>query len=204
VENAEQKKYGTVLKGLKEQSSLDQDHYPKTINHVMNVLSNRKFDEKYYEGHKKNHERKSKDDKKPKDGQDALPELPKEINFAQIEGSCNCCGQKGHRRPKCPEKDKDKKVWAINKTKEATFIQNAVSGNVDTQSVVSALQAINQEQHPFGWMACSIVMGQIEDTMKEWVLINTASKVNVFATKSSLETSRRLLRGKRMRDVGAS
>jgi hypothetical protein len=95
-----------------------------------------------------------------------LTKLPKEINFAQLEGTCYCCGKNGHRSPKCPEKDKDKKEWASNKTKEATFIQNAVSARMDTQSVVSAPQVINQEQHAFVWMACSIVMGQIEDTMK--------------------------------------
>jgi hypothetical protein len=71
-----------VLKGLTEQYSLNQDHYPKTINHATNVLSNHKVDEKYYEVCKKNQERKSKDDKKPKDGQEASTELPKEINFA--------------------------------------------------------------------------------------------------------------------------
>jgi hypothetical protein len=91
--------------------------------------------------------------------------------------------KEGASSPKCPEKDKDKKEWAINKTKEATFIQNAVSARGETQSVVSAPQAINQEQHPFGWVACSIVMGQIEDTMKEQVLIDTASTVNVFCNK---------------------
>jgi hypothetical protein len=32
-------------------------------------------------------------------------------------------------------------------------------------------------------MACSIVMGQIEDTMKEWVLIDTESTVNDFWNK---------------------
>jgi hypothetical protein len=54
---------------------------------------------------------------------------------------------------------------------------------VDPQSFVSAPPAINQEQHPFGWMACSIVMGQIKETIKEWVPIDTASTVNVFCNK---------------------
>jgi hypothetical protein len=50
---------------------------------------------------------------------------------------------------------------------------------------------INQEQHPFGWMACSIVMGKIENTMKEWVLINTASTVNVFCNKEFVRDIRK-------------
>jgi hypothetical protein len=57
VENADQNKYGSVLKGLTEQYSLDQDHYPKMINHATNVLSNHMFDEKHYEVRKKNQER---------------------------------------------------------------------------------------------------------------------------------------------------
>jgi hypothetical protein len=77
MENEDQNKYGSVLKGLTEQYSLNQDHYPKTINHATNVLSNHNFDEKYYEVRMKNQEHKNKDDKKTKGGQEALTELPK-------------------------------------------------------------------------------------------------------------------------------
>jgi hypothetical protein len=49
LENVDQNKYGTVLKGLMDQFLLDQDQYPKTINHATSVLSNHKFDEKYFE-----------------------------------------------------------------------------------------------------------------------------------------------------------
>jgi hypothetical protein len=45
MKNADQNKYGLVLKGLTEQYSLDQDYYLKTINHVTIGLSNHKFDE---------------------------------------------------------------------------------------------------------------------------------------------------------------
>jgi hypothetical protein len=46
LENANQNKYGLVIKGLMDQFLLDQNQYPKTINHAMNVLSNHKFDDK--------------------------------------------------------------------------------------------------------------------------------------------------------------
>jgi hypothetical protein len=150
LENADQNIYGTVLKGPMDQFSLDQDQYPKTINHATSVLSNHKFDEKYFELKKKNQERKNKEDKKLKEDQESPQDLPKEINFAQLEGACYCCGKKGHQSRKCPDIGKDKKEWAINKTLEAAFIQSAVSGRGDSQSVVSALPALNQEQHPFG------------------------------------------------------
>jgi hypothetical protein len=39
LENADQNKYGTVLKGLMDQFSLNQDQYPKTVNHATSVLS---------------------------------------------------------------------------------------------------------------------------------------------------------------------
>jgi hypothetical protein len=183
LENSDQNKHGSVIKGLMDQLSLDQDQYPKTINHAMNVLSNHKFDDKYYENRKKNQDRKNKEDKKVKEDGDLPSELLKEINFAQLEGAFYCCDKKGHRSPKCPEKLKDKKDWAINKTKEAAFIQSAVSARADGQSVASAPPATSQEQNPFGWMACSIALGQIDESMREWVLINTASTVNVFCNK---------------------
>jgi hypothetical protein len=53
-----------VLKGLMDQFLIDQDHYAKTINHATSILSNHKFDEKYFESKKKNKERKKKEDKK--------------------------------------------------------------------------------------------------------------------------------------------
>jgi hypothetical protein len=100
-------KYGSVIKGLMDQFCLDQDQYPKTINHATHVLSNHKFDEKFYENRNKNQDRKNKDEKKTKDDQEGS-NPPKEINFAQLEGACYCCGKKGHHSPKCPEKNKDK------------------------------------------------------------------------------------------------
>jgi hypothetical protein len=62
LENADQNKYWTVSKGLMDQFSLDQDQYPKTINHVTSVLSNHKFDEKYFEFKNKNQGWKNKED----------------------------------------------------------------------------------------------------------------------------------------------
>jgi hypothetical protein len=118
-----------------------------------------------------------------KEDQESPQDPPKEINFAQLQGACYCCSKKGHQSPKCPERGKDKKEWAINKTQEAAFIQSAVSGRGDSQSVVSAPPALNQEQHSFGWMAYSITLGQMEESMREWVLINTASTVNVFCNR---------------------
>jgi hypothetical protein len=50
-----------------------------------------------------------------------------------------------------------------------------VTARTHSQSVVSPPAAANQEQNPFGWMACSIALGQLNDSMRDWVLIDTAS-----------------------------
>jgi hypothetical protein len=121
-----------------------------SINHVVNGLSNHSFDPKYFENRKKTQEKEQKmrDDKKERDDENKAEEKPKEINFAQLEGMCYCCGKKGQRNPKCPDKNKPKKDWAINKTKEAVFIQTAVTRGGDLQSMVSAPPAISQEEPP--------------------------------------------------------
>jgi hypothetical protein len=96
-----------------------------------------------------------------------------------------------HHSPECPEKNKDKKDWAINKTREAAFIQSAVTARTDSHLVVLAPAASNQEQNPFGWMVCSTVLGQLNDSMRDWVLIDTASTVNVFCNKELVRNVRK-------------
>jgi hypothetical protein len=54
--------------------------------------------------------------------------------------------------------------------REAAFIQVAMARGGDVQSVVSA---------PL-WMACGIGFHQVQDEMREWVLLDTASTVSVF------------------------
>ena len=45
MENSDQAKYGSLLKGLNSQKSLGHDHYPRTISEANNVLSNHNYDE---------------------------------------------------------------------------------------------------------------------------------------------------------------
>ena len=45
LENSDQSKYGSLLKGLNSQKSLGHDQYPRTLNESNNVLSNHKLDE---------------------------------------------------------------------------------------------------------------------------------------------------------------
>jgi hypothetical protein len=89
LENTDQAKYGSLLKGLNSQKSLGHDQYPKLVSESNNVLSNHKFDVTV--SNKNKHQ--DRDRHKPKIKQeekedDASPIL----SFAQIEGKCYCCG----------------------------------------------------------------------------------------------------------------
>jgi hypothetical protein len=44
LENADQDKYGSLLKGLNSQKSLGHDQYPRMVTKANNVLSNHRFD----------------------------------------------------------------------------------------------------------------------------------------------------------------
>ena len=44
LQNADQSKYGSILRGLNTQQSLGNNQYPKTITEANNVLSNHRFD----------------------------------------------------------------------------------------------------------------------------------------------------------------
>jgi hypothetical protein len=54
LENSDQTKYGSILRGLTSQYSLNQDQYPETINHT---VSNHKFDPKLKKKHRETEEK---------------------------------------------------------------------------------------------------------------------------------------------------
>jgi hypothetical protein len=114
------------------------------------------------------------------------------LNFAQLEGSCYCCGKKGHRSPQCTQKDKvAKKDWAINKTAEATFIQSASQTQTDsTPTVATTPSPPTTSTPPFGWMSVAIQLQLITNEMKNWVLLDTGSTVHVFCNKQLVKNIR--------------
>ena len=98
VENADQKKCGTVLKNLNSQKSLGSDQHPKKLIEATNMLSNHCYDSsksrtnsQRSRGHNNNNNEKEQE-------ADEVPMLP----FHQMEGKCYCCGKAGHKSPKCP------------------------------------------------------------------------------------------------------
>eukprot|EP00957_Ditylum_brightwellii_P208487 15357692-Ditylum_brightwellii.AAC.1 len=80
LENSDQLKYGTILKGLNKQKSLGNDQYLKSITETNNVLSNHHFDNKE---HCQGKNRRS-------DGTESTPtedtDEPPTLSFTQMVG----------------------------------------------------------------------------------------------------------------------
>ena len=111
--NADEKKYGSIVKGLNSQIALKNDQFPKSMIEGNNVLSTHKFDlvknKTPYNRDNSNNSDKNND---KSDKNDTGPSL----TFVQLEGKCYCCGKAGHKSPNCFLKNKiPREEWAINK-----------------------------------------------------------------------------------------
>ena len=84
LENLDQHKYGSILKGLNEQKLLGNDQYPRSISEMINVLSNHRFDNKKRNINRKDSE-KEKEEIPPIEEEESLT-----WSFAQLEGKCYC------------------------------------------------------------------------------------------------------------------
>jgi hypothetical protein len=71
-----------------------------------------------------------------------------ELTFAQIEGKCYCCGEPGHLSPKCPQKARPISEWAMNNSKEATFLQNALGSGDDATVGVPTPSTSSRTEEP--------------------------------------------------------
>ena len=124
--NSDQRKYGSVIKGLHSQKALQNDQYPRSIIEANSVLSTHRFDF-VRQGSNNNHNdlnrtdsTSRKEDESTERNEDESPSL----SFAQLEGKCYCCGKPGHKSPDCYQKNKiPREEWAINKTQMANIVQ---------------------------------------------------------------------------------
>ena len=118
--NSDQRKYGSVIKGLHSQKALQNDQYPRSIIEANNVLSTHKFDFiKQGSNNSQNDSNRTENanKKEEKNKEDESPTL----SFAQLEGKCYCCGKPGHKSPDCYQKGKiPREEWAINESQMAT------------------------------------------------------------------------------------
>ena len=90
LENADQDKYGSILKDLKADKALGIDKYPRAVVEANNVLSAHQFDKPIKKQDKNNTNKQSSNSSKS-DSEEVLS-----LSFAQMEGRCYCCGKVGH------------------------------------------------------------------------------------------------------------
>ena len=123
--NADQGKYGSVIKGLNYQKYLNNDPFPKTMIDGNNVLSNHRFDNVKNNNNTRNQNNRDGKSNNDKNEQESvsLDESPS-LSFVQMEGKCYCCGKKGHKSPACNNRKKTpREEWAINKAQMAHIKQ---------------------------------------------------------------------------------
>ena len=101
IKGSDQTKYGSLLKGLNAQYSLETDQFPKTLVVATDALTNHRFDQKFYDNMKKNKDKVKTEEKTEKE-----EDKKQETSFSQGTLKCYCCGAKGHRSNKCDKKDK--------------------------------------------------------------------------------------------------
>ena len=102
--NADWRKYGSIKNELAASYTRGRDEYPKSLKSAIDYLDTHVTDSAYKE-YKKLQRKKEKDrggDTKSKS----------ETSFAQKTEAvtCYCCGDKTHKSPDCPLKDKVKKT----------------------------------------------------------------------------------------------
>jgi hypothetical protein len=157
LENADQDKYGTILKNLNSQKSLGNDQFPRTIVKTNNVLSNHKFNviKKKQENNNTHHQRANPHKNKEKD-KESTPLL-----FVQMEGRCYCCGRPEHKSPDCRNKDKTPRdEWAIHKAQqhaESSSDAASLSG-----STVSSKSKIGEPAIGWAGLHCSFTNSEHE------------------------------------------
>ena len=196
LENSDRMKYGSLIKGLLGQYTLGQDQYPKDIISATNIVSNHCFDETYNEARKKRREK----DKTSTTQDNNQPEQNFDLSFAQMEGRFYCCGKKGHKSPQCRDRDKPKSEWAINQTPELRNVQHVMSGTQTSQdddavSQVPSVQpstsppslqqsatmpSAQTSTSPFGWMSLQFSAMQTTADMREIILLDNQSTVDLF------------------------
>ena len=165
LENSDQTKYGSILKGLNEQKSLGNDQYPKSIIESTNVLSNHRFDRKKFP------KKKFQIDNHNMDNATSEGDESPTLSFAQMEGKCYCCGKPGHKSPQCSKrKTIPREEWAINKTQ---FMQQGSTSDNNDQA--------NAQQH-VGWAGLHCSFAQMYN-MRDLILLDSDSSDTVFCNE---------------------
>ena len=131
LNNLDMNKYGSVIKGLKSQQSLENELFPKSVAKSTHVLSQHKFDNAKEHNKNKRQGNDTNKNGKQNDNDNDEDEPITTLLFAQLEGKCYCCGKAGHKSTTCRHKDRPKNEWVINKIKNDGMqnVQQQQEGN---------------------------------------------------------------------------
>ena len=175
MENADQNKYGSLLRNLNSQKSLGNDQYPKTIADACEVLSNHKFDNFNKTNKKKEHKgsgNQNQNQNNSKGDDDSVV-----LSFAQLEGKCYCCGKAGHKSPDCNKKEKiPKNEWAINKSQQQ-FVQEQTTG-----TEASSAPSDKSNEPTVGWAGLHYSFAHIS-SLKDSILLDSDSTDTIFCNE---------------------
>jgi len=185
LEQADQKKYGSLMTVLGTQHSLGNDQYPRNLSQATNVLSNHRHD--VGKGKPNNNNNNNKKGNEEDDDKSQMP-----LSFAQIEGRCYCCGSTDHKSPKCPNKSKTAKDdWWINKAQQhlqtqqhnqTTENQSSTSNGAEsaTQSTKSMLPQAWINMHLSQVRHVQLLSEYSQLDMKNWILLDSQSSTTIF------------------------
>ena len=194
-------KYGSLLKNLATSYSLGQEQYPRTLADAFGGLERHTFDAAFKEhmNRKKNQQgsnrsttNHSNNHNNTKNRASSHADEPVELSFAQMENRCFCCGKKGHYSNKCPDKNKPKDKLAKASTKELQGVQQMMDAQSITGSeppLVALLPSSNNsgsEPSVASWLGHQMgyhqghQFAQSIANMKEWILLDSQSTVNLF------------------------
>ncbi|KAG7371066.1 reverse transcriptase RNA-dependent DNA polymerase [Nitzschia inconspicua] len=179
--NADQNKYGSILKGLQTQFSLGNNQFPKTVTEANDVLSSYQPDNKGQHRNNDGKKRNERDDRKSKEENDEL-----RLSFAQMAGKCYCCGRAGHKSNTCKDRNKPKEEWAVNKShaQQHAQVQQSTEGSNTSQDSSDTMP--KQETQSFtSWMGAHVVFSHIGyRKWKKWMryvmLLDSQSTVTIF------------------------
>ena len=216
LNNADQKRYGTVLKGLHAQQNLNNDQYPKKVADANQVLNEHPVDNasewKKRQQQSRYDKLKHRQQKTQQEEEETQEDL--KLSFLNMEDICYCCGSKKHYSNDCPDKNKPKEKWYFNKTKNKSgksFFQvdgsdkSSVSGDAETTASTSTIKSSEANSQPrsdklMGWTGVHMARAETsqipmnlfnEKSIRSWILIDNQSSVTIFCNKDMVKNIRK-------------
>ena len=173
LENADDKKYGSLCKTLNTQYALGNDQFPVTIPEATNILSAYKMDNA-----KDFNKTQNKSNKKK-------PEDSLNISFAQMKGLCYCCGKQGHLATDCRYRNKPKSEWFINQDtnkEEQSNVQDE-RGHLEDQD----------NKKSIGWAGVHLEHQFYQNSdLRTWILLDNQSSTNIFCNKDLVKNIKKV------------